>query len=387
MLSELNDLLEKKDFDSFVKRISEIGQEKMLNPFAMRDLYEFCRENLDKLEGYYRAKVLMYLGNIAYVLRKLEDADKYYDESLSLFLELAKKDYSYIKDAVYVLINRGTLAFDLRRYDDAEKHYISALDILRDIGSEEEIATVLNNLGVLFTATKRFKDAKKVLKEAVEIRTELANKDKKYLNDLIESLNNYGVLLKSEKDFEEAEKVFEKVLEISKDPGALLNIASIKLEKGEYSEAKDILDKLLKQNLPPYIRVKVLVAYAYANEKTGELLDAGEKYLLAASISYLVMRQYNLSNLNFVAWLDKAMIYGDRETKEIAKAIMRGLEKLFYNAEPDVRSINEDIPTARLIKKALTEGILEDISPKDEVETAAYLIAKDIVEQSAGNKV
>ena len=387
MLSELNDLLEKKDFDSFVKRISEIGQEKMLNPFAMHDLYEFCRENLDKLEGYYRAKVLMYLGNIAYVLRKLEDADKYYDESLSLFLDLAKKDYSYIKDAVYVLINRGTLAFDLRRYDDAEKHYISALDILRDIGSEEEIATVLNNLGVLFTATKRFKDAKKVLKEAVEIRTELANKDKKYLNDLIESLNNYGVLLKSEKDFEEAEKVFEKVLEISKDPGALLNIASIKLEKGEYSEAKDILDKLLKQNLPPYIRVKVLVAYAYANEKTGELLDAGEKYLLAASISYLVMRQYNLSNLNFVAWLDKAMIYGDRETKEIAKAIMRGLEKLFYNAEPDVRSINEDIPTARLIKKALTEGILEDISPKDEVETAAYLIAKDIVKQSADNKV
>ncbi len=387
MLSELNDLLEKGELDSLVRRISEVGREKMLNPFAMSDLYRFCKENLEKFEGYYRAKILMYLGNIAYTLRKLEEADKYFDESLSIFLDLAKKDHSYIKEAVNVLINRGSLAFELRRYDDAERDYISALDILRDIGSKEEIAAVLNNLGVLFIATKRFKEAEKVLKEAVEIRTELANKDKRYLNDLIESLNNYGVLLKSKKDFEEAEKVFEKVLEISKDPGALLNIASIKLEKGKYSEAKNILDELLKQNLPPYIRVKVLVAYAYANEKTGELLDAGRKYLLAASISYLVMRRYNLSNLNLVAWLNKAMIYGDRETKEIAKAIMRGLERLFYNAEPDIKSINEDIPTARLIKKALTEGILEDISPKDEVETAAYLIAKDIVEQSADNKV
>lgn len=382
MLSELNDLLEKGEFDSLVKRISEIGKEKMLNPFVMSDLYRFCKEILEKLDGYHKAKVLMYLGNIAHTLRKLEEADKYFDESLSILLDLAKKDHSYVKDAVDVLINRGSLAFELRRYDDAERDYISALDILRDIGGKEELATVLNNLGVLFIATKRFKEAEKVLKEAVEIRSELADKDKKYLDDLIESLNNYGILLKSRKDLDEAEKVFKKILEISKDPGALLNIATIKLEKREYEEAKKILEGLLSENIPPYIRVKVLVASAYVNEKTGKLRDAGRNYLLAAAVSYLVLRQYCLSNLNFVAWLDKAIIYGDEETKEIARAILGGIERLYYNAEPEISKIKDEIPVARLIKRAITDGVLEDFSPKDEVETAAYLIAKEIVSKN-----
>uniref|UniRef100_A0A7C4WKU6 Tetratricopeptide repeat protein n=1 Tax=Geoglobus ahangari TaxID=113653 RepID=A0A7C4WKU6_9EURY len=392
MLSELNDLLKKKDFKTFVKKISDIGQEKMLNPFIMQSLYDFCRENIDRLEGYYKAKVLMYLGNIAFALNRLDEADEYYEKSLMIFFDLAKENEKHIIDVVSVLINKGNLSFTLRKYSEAEKHYVNALDLLRTLNNnEEDLAIVLHNLGILFITTKRFKDAKKVLKEAIEIRTKLAEKDKKYLEDLVDSLNQYGILLKAEKDFDEAERIFQKILAIVDEPGILLNIATVKLEKGEFEDAEVIFKKLMKDNLPLHLRVKTFIAYAYAKEKTGETVEAGKMYLTAASISYILMRQHNLSNLSFVAWLEKAKEYGDKNTKEIAKAMMRGIERLFYKVEPDTEDLDGSIPASKIIKTALTERKLEDFSPRDDVELAALFIARDLVRlykaKSAGNEV
>ncbi len=379
--SELKDLFEKGDFDNLVKRLSEIGEKEHLNLFAMQNLYSFCKDIIDKLNGYHKAKALMCLGNICFILRKLDESERYYDESLSIFFDLAKKDSRYLHDIVSVLINKGNLSYNLRKFDDAEKHYANALDVLRDIGSEEEIATVLHNLGVLFLTTKRYREARKVLSEAVEIREKLAEKDERYINDLIESLNNYGILLKSEKKFDEAEKIFEKVLILKNDPGVLLNIASIKLEKGEFDEAKRVVDEILgQQNLPHYIKAKALIAKAFANEKIGKIDEAGKDYLLAASISYLITRQYRLSNLNFVIWLEKAMHLGDYETREVAKAMLTGLERLYYNIDPDTRDLSEDVFLSGIIKKAIVEKEFQEFAPKDEVESAAYLIAKDVIE-------
>jgi tetratricopeptide (TPR) repeat protein len=67
------------------------------------------------------------------------------------------------------------------------------------------VATTLNNLGILYRNTSRFKEAEQAYSEALEIRKTLAaaNKDA-YLPDVAMTIHNLGLFHFSRKNFPEA---------------------------------------------------------------------------------------------------------------------------------------------------------------------------------------
>ena len=96
----------------------------------------------------------------------------------------------------------GVLYSDLRRFDEAEKHYKAALEIRERLAKEKpeayepDLAMVHLNLGNLYWNLRRFDEAEKHYKAALEIYDKLAKeKPEAYVGDLVGVLSNLVVML------------------------------------------------------------------------------------------------------------------------------------------------------------------------------------------------
>ena len=88
------------------------------------------------------------------------------------------------------------------RLPDAEEMFQEALRIRRPLAKRapslylSELASTLNNLGILFTRTGRFAEAEQFYREALEIWEQLTTKvPTLYQSNLIMALTNLGILL------------------------------------------------------------------------------------------------------------------------------------------------------------------------------------------------
>ena len=128
---------------------------------------------------------------------------------------------AYQPDVATTLNNLGILHSDTGKHGDAEKEYGEALEIRRKLAESSpeaylpDVAMTLGNLGNLHSATGKHGDAEKEYGEALEKYRQLAESSPEaYLPDVAGTLNNLGNLHQTTGKHGEAEKEYGEALEI-----------------------------------------------------------------------------------------------------------------------------------------------------------------------------
>ena len=129
------------------------------------------------------------------------------------------KGKEYDKAALYNLL--GILYSDTQRYREAKEAYGQALEIHRRLVArspdayEPDLAMSYNNLGILYSDTQRYREAEEAYGQALEIRRRLAARNPEaYEPALAASYNNLGILYYNTQRYREAEEAFVQALEI-----------------------------------------------------------------------------------------------------------------------------------------------------------------------------
>jgi Tetratricopeptide repeat len=175
--------------------------------------------------GAYLPQVAMTLNNLAVMFtltQRLPEAEQAYVEALSTYRVLAKANPgAHLSDVAMALNNLANLCNDTRRVKQAEDIYGEALSIYRDLAKANpdahisDIAMSLNNLGLVYGNTQRTTEAGLAHAEALAIRRKLAaaNPDA-YLPDVATTLNNLASLHFSMGRINEAETEISEAVRI-----------------------------------------------------------------------------------------------------------------------------------------------------------------------------
>ena len=226
-------------------------------------------QNNNTTEDDYLMLNAMTLNNLA-IQKKLKnefyDALNYYNQALSIYRGLTKKDQIlYQSYLASTLNNLGNLHRNIGKYIEAEKEYLEALEKYRQLAEITpetylaDVATTLNNLGILHSDTGKYGDAEKELAEALEIRRKLVESSPEaYLPDVALTLNSLGILhsvtgkhVDAEKELTEALEIRRKLAEAS--PEAYLpdvaktlgNLGNLHRNTGKHTEAEKEFDEIL----------------------------------------------------------------------------------------------------------------------------------------------
>ena len=120
-------------------------------------------------------------------------------------------------------IQLGKALQEQHDYLGAEPIYRELVSHLRALARDNpaayrpKLATSLNNLGLLYANTQRFKEADAPLREALDIRRALARDNPAaYRPDLAKSLNNLGLLYANTQRFKEAEAACAEAVDIQR---------------------------------------------------------------------------------------------------------------------------------------------------------------------------
>ena len=196
----------------------------------------------------------------------------------------------------------------LNDFEKARRHYEEVLQALRELAKKNpeaylpDVATSLNNLGVLLCDTNDLKKAQDCYKEALQIHRELAQQNPEaYLPKVATSLNNLGVLLHNTNDLKKAQDYQEEALQIRRklaqqNPRAYLpdvavtqqNLTILYLGLGKkedaektYLEAHDIYQKLANRHPRAYEidHARILVVGFYLLGKPKEDLEEAKAIL------------------------------------------------------------------------------------------------------------
>ncbi|MGD8536990.1 MAG: tetratricopeptide repeat protein, partial [Candidatus Aminicenantes bacterium] len=111
------------------------------------------------------------LGRWNYIKGNYEEAEKFFQEYLSNYIEDQKKSFSFISDSTlsYIITRRvkSIAAFLEERddYDRAEKYYREAVEINRELLGEKNMRTILAeiDLGNVLIKLRRFDEAESLL--------------------------------------------------------------------------------------------------------------------------------------------------------------------------------------------------------------------------------
>ena len=151
-------------------------------------------------------------------------AEPVYRELVSHLRALARDNpAAYRPNLATSLNNLGLLYADTQRFKEAEAAHAEAVDIRRTLARDNpaayrpNLATSLNNLGLLYANTQRFKEAEAAHAEAVDIRRTLARDNPAaYRPDLANSLNNLGGLYFRTQRLKEAETPFAEAVSLQR---------------------------------------------------------------------------------------------------------------------------------------------------------------------------
>jgi tetratricopeptide (TPR) repeat protein len=153
-----------------------------------------------------KSAVLGNIGNIYHNLGKPDEALEYYQQALEINRKLG-----YEQGAAHNLNNIGTLYNELGKYDEALKCQEEALEISKKFKDEQAIANSLTNIGIIYTDSGKSKDALKLFQEALEI-----NNKNKYQEGIANVFNNIGLAHSNLKETDRALNYYEKALKINK---------------------------------------------------------------------------------------------------------------------------------------------------------------------------
>jgi len=225
--------------------------------FIARDLGE------KKLEASY----LAIAGNALYRLRRFSEAEHALTEAVKKFRALSKENPEVsLPDLATTLNNLGLLYTDTQKFSQAEKVLTDALEIYKPLAGQNprvytpNTAMALINLGRLYWSIQKFSQAKKVLTDALEIWKPLAEQNPQvYTYHVAMTLNNLGALYRDTKEFSQAEKAYTRALEIrrhlaEKNPEAntpyvattLNNLGNLYVDIQEFYQAEKVFTEALE---------------------------------------------------------------------------------------------------------------------------------------------
>jgi tetratricopeptide (TPR) repeat protein len=181
-----------------------------------------------------RAEGRFRVGNMRYSLGELREAEKDYDQALSIYQQLAA-DFPSRADVRQNLasshLKRGVLLSTTGRLREAETEYNQAPRIRKQLAADfpnrpefrQDLASIHNNRGNLLYTTGRLREAEKDYDQALRIQKQLAadfpNRPE-FRQHLAASLNNRGVLLRATGRLKEAEQDYDQAVSIRKQLAA-----------------------------------------------------------------------------------------------------------------------------------------------------------------------
>ena len=185
------------------------------------------------------------VGIIHYYQHNYEGALNQYLKALDEFPSIKVDDKRAKVRKANLLNNIGVVYDETKRYKEAGRYYDEALLLARDANDTEIIANILNNQGTLFRDLGNNDLAFKRYREAMELR-----KNQNNIFGLARSYHNIGQFyFKQIKNFDSAEHYLKKAIVFGEEIGLWETVESSSelltkayTEKGAYKEALETLE-------------------------------------------------------------------------------------------------------------------------------------------------
>lgn len=178
---------------------------KNYNTGDYQDTEKLLVSALDEGEkAFRRAETLDSLGRVYTALGKFDQAEQHYQEALSTKKSALGARH---RDVPTTLNNLADLRYILDQTDGLEDLYREALDINRRDQLNIEVCRSLNGLALIRNDRGDYVHAEELLKRAVEIHEKAQRRDHPYMATV---LVNLGILYTNLGRYEEAEPMFDR---------------------------------------------------------------------------------------------------------------------------------------------------------------------------------
>jgi len=296
----------------------------------LADSYYYLNETGQSLQWYERAAILVQeiegsessayqkrLGDVAYcqdLLLQYEKAEITYQKALKIAKKLGDQ-----QEIITILNNLGINYYKQAQYEKAMEYLQKALQAEETYGREQDISTVLNSIGMVYEA---WNDSEK----AIGYYTRALAIDRKYGNysEIAIRLNNLGYIYRVMEDYDKALTYLLEALEIERKLGnpyrlviRINNIVSIYIAIHEFGLAQEFLEEIseyLDQNDNIQVKATYFENYGnyYFNKQDYE--KAVEYHLKALQLA----EENNLELMRFSSYSDLSGIYSDMGDYESA---------------------------------------------------------------------
>src|SRR5215207_1929765 len=190
--------------------------------------------------------VLSNIGEIYRLQGKFEEAQRFYEESLSLAERIAETRDRQAARA-HALKGAGTVATWMGDYGTARHLNEESLAIRRELGDTPGVATLLNNLGIIARFQRDLASARQMNDESLVLFRKMG--DRWAVGQL---LNNQACVASDQGDYTEARSLLGESLLIRRQLGdkaglalSLNTLADVVLDEGAFADARPLLDESL----------------------------------------------------------------------------------------------------------------------------------------------
>ncbi|MBI4931083.1 MAG: tetratricopeptide repeat protein, partial [Bacteroidetes bacterium] len=170
---------------------------------------------------------------------KTDSAKNYANKIISLAEQLSSKKYKSIG-----LQNLGLIHYENGEYEKAIRVYLDALKIKEETKDTTGIAFVLNNIGLVYQAQNKLKDALDYYQKSKSIIEQSENKNYESLRGLSNTYNNIGLINYYQYHFDTAIVCLQKGLELRQEINdqqkiaeSYTNIGNVYFMNKEYRKA------------------------------------------------------------------------------------------------------------------------------------------------------
>ena len=287
-------------------------------------------------------------------------------------------------NCLFLYHNLGKYLHEQKLFHLVEDYYLKSLVVFRKQNDIVNVATTLNNLGVLHKNLTHYKEAEQEYIEALKIRRELSEINREvYISDMATTLNNLASLhddlnryKEAEQEYKEALKIRRELSEINREANiadvamTLNNLANLHVHFNhykealqEYIEALKIRRELAKTNHDAYIADEAMTLNNIANlhVRLNRYVEAEQEYQEALEIFRELSKKNPNAYIGNVAMTlnNLAILHGDFNRKEEA-------EQEYMEALKIRRELAKKYPDAYIGKVAMILENLARLLQKDE---------------------
>jgi tetratricopeptide (TPR) repeat protein len=198
------------------------------------------------------AESINQIGRYYYVKGDYNLAMQQYELALKVLPEKVNEKEKIRKQKVYATIlgNIGLLYSDQDNYTDALEYYFKALRICEEIGDKQGQAANLGSIGIMYTKQSNYANALEYYFKALRINEEIGDKQGQAAN-----IGNIGIVYTKQSNYAKALEYYFKALKINEEIGNkqgqatnLGNIGIVYHEQGNYAKALEYYFNALKIN-------------------------------------------------------------------------------------------------------------------------------------------